>query len=84
MTPIEKIERKMEQANKHKIMDQQFLAMEAEARSARDAKSAKNYSMGFTWNIDSGNCCCGNSIIYIVVSIKRSIFSIYYEVTKST
>jgi len=31
----------MKQANKHKIMDQQFLAMEAEARSARDAKSAK-------------------------------------------
>lgn len=41
MTLIERLEREQEQANKHKIMDQHFLAKEAEARSAQDAKSAK-------------------------------------------
>lgn len=42
MTKIEMIEREQEQgANKYKIMDQHFLAKEAEARSAQDAKSAK-------------------------------------------
>lgn len=41
MTPIERIEREMDQANKPQIMDRQFLAMEAEAKSAQDARNAK-------------------------------------------
>ena len=45
MTPIERIEREQGMSNKPQIMDQYFLAKEAEARAearaARDAKSAK-------------------------------------------